>query len=222
VKQIRNILVGSLGALLIRMICFTLRFKVEDESGLVAKPDSNDPVIFVFWHNRMFMMPWACQKLFPKRSVVCLASASQDGEMIARVLSRFNLGSVRGSSSRRASEALRSLNENLKEGFDVAITPDGPRGPCYKAQMGAVSLAALSGYSLIPLSFITPWKIQLNSWDRFIIPLPFSECLFKFGKPIHIPASTEEDALEKARSKLEQSLKELGGDEPSEKLEIKN
>jgi lysophospholipid acyltransferase (LPLAT)-like uncharacterized protein len=209
-KKIRNILVGWLGSLIIQLICSSLRFKVEDASGLVERADTSDPVIFAFWHNRMFLMPWACRKLFPNRSVVCLASASQDGEMIARVLERFGLGSVRGSSSRRGREAFRELTENLKEGFDVAITPDGPRGPCYKAQIGVVGLAALSGCSLIPLSFVVSKKIQLRSWDKFIIPLPFSSCCLRFGKPMYLPQNIEETSLEKARSDLEARLNQLG------------
>jgi lysophospholipid acyltransferase (LPLAT)-like uncharacterized protein len=215
-KEIRNTLVEWLGTFLIRVICATLRFKVDDASGIVSKPDSPEPVIFAFWHNRMFLMPWACRKLFPNRKVICLASASHDGEMIARVLGRFRLGTVRGSSSRRGQEALRELTENLKEGFDVAITPDGPRGPCYIAQIGVVGLAAISGCPLIPLSFVAPWKIHLKSWDRFTIPLPFSVCILRFGKPMYIPASSNEAALEKARCDLEQRLNELGNDQEIE------
>lgn len=207
-------MVDWIGSTLIKLICWSFRFQVDDQSGIVAHAETMDPVIFAFWHNRMFVMPWACRKLFPNRQVVCLASASQDGEMIAKVLERFGLGTVRGSSSKKGREAVRTLLENLKEGFDVGITPDGPRGPCYKVQTGALSLSSLSGSPIIPVSYVVNWKIELNSWDKFVIPLPFSRCVLKFGKPILVPANCDDFHLEKARTELESRLMDLGNEQP--------
>lgn len=205
-KTIRNILIGWVGFGLIRLIGFTLRMRVEDESGLIANHQSSTPIIFAFWHNRIFMMPYFYKRFLPSRRAVCLVSASQDGEMIARILNRFGLGSVRGSSSRRGKEAYRELAENLKRGWDVAITPDGPRGPRYQAHVGVVGLAAFSEYKLIPVSYDAAWKIEIPSWDRFIIPLPFSSCLLKLGKPIDFTGISNDEALETARLTLEKRL----------------
>jgi len=205
-KQLRNVLVGWVGALLIRVIGSTLRIRVEDESGLISEPRSPGSIIFAFWHNRMFLMPYLYNRYLPGRRVVCLVSASQDGEMIARVLNRFGLGSVRGSSSRRGKEAFRELTENLKDAWDVAITPDGPRGPRYQAHVGVIGLAALSGQNLIPVTYHVQWKIELASWDRFIIPIPFSPCHLHLGKPMTFAGQTKDELLEAGRSDLEKQL----------------
>ena len=196
-------MVGWIGALAIRLIVPTLRIKEEDESGLVLNPYSSKPVIYAFWHNRMFLMPYVYQRYLHKRRAVCLVSSSQDGEMIARVLAHFGLGVVRGSSSRRGKEAYRQLAENLKEGWDVAITPDGPRGPRYQTHIGVAGLAAFSGNPIIPLTYHAARKIELSSWDRFMIPLPFSSCVLQFGKPFYVDPQA---SLEEACHELEMIL----------------
>jgi lysophospholipid acyltransferase (LPLAT)-like uncharacterized protein len=208
-KKIRNLIVGWIGALAIRVIAPTVRWEAKDESGLVRNREAKDPVIFAFWHNRMFLMPYIYKKYFPGRHVACLVSASQDGEMIARVIGHFGLEAVRGSSSRRGKEAYRELAEKLKQGLDVAITPDGPRGPCYQSHDGVVSLAAFSQHHLIPVACRLSSKIQLKSWDRFMIPMPFSRCEVYFGKAILFPNGKEEEDLKEAKLKLENELSKM-------------
>lgn len=205
-KKIRNFLVGWVGSFLIQVIGPTLRIEVTDESGMLADPTAAPPTIFAIWHNRMFLMPYLYGRYMPGRRATCLVSASQDGEMIARILKIFGIGAVRGSSSRRAKEAYRELVETLKRGSDIAITPDGPRGPCYQAHVGVVGLAQLSRSPLIPVSYELEWKIELPSWDRFIIPLPFSRCKLRLGKSIASAKSDGEDSLELTRLELEQKL----------------
>ena len=202
-KQIRNALIEWVGTFAIRLIAPTLKMIETDESGLTTNSYPSKPVIYAFWHNRMFLMPYVYQRYLYQRQAVCLVSASQDGEMIARVLKHFGLETVRGSSSRRGKEAYRQLAENLGNGWDVAITPDGPRGPRYQAQLGVAGLAAFSGHDIIPLTYHAKWKIELSSWDGFIIPLPFSPCTLHFYKPIHVD---ETDLLEDVCRDLELSL----------------
>ncbi len=202
-KKIRNFLIEWIGTFAIRLIAPTLKITETDESGLTAHSYPSKPVIYAFWHNRMFLMPYVYQRYLSHRQAVCLVSASQDGEMIARVLKHFGLETVRGSSSRRGKEAYRELAENLKNGWDVAITPDGPRGPRYQAQLGVVGLAVFSGHDIIPLTYHAKRKIELSSWDGFIIPLPFSPCTLHFGKPIHVK---ETASLEETCRALEASL----------------
>ncbi len=208
-KKVRNFLIGGVGALAIRLIAPTLRIKVEDASNLVSHPKQSTPVIFVFWHNRMFLMPYLYRRFIPGRHAICLVSVSQDGEMIARVLEHFGLGAVRGSSSRRGKEAFRELTEHLKKGWDVAITPDGPRGPCYQAHLGVVGLASLSGCPVVPVTYHVKWNIELPTWDRFIIPLPFSSCRLSLGKMMHIAETVSDESLEKKRQFLEDCLRSL-------------
>ena len=129
--------------------------------------------------------------------------------MIARVLARFGLETARGSSSRRGKEAYRELAESLQSGLDVAITPDGPRGPCYQAHIGVVGLAGSSGHAVIPVTCRIQWKFELPTWDRFILPLPFSFCTLHFGKPLNFTADEREELLEKGKMELETCLNRL-------------
>ena len=114
--------------------------------------------------------------------LAALVSASKDGAFLAGILECFGVQPVRGSSSRRGPQALLELTTWAERGYDLAITPDGPRGPCYVVQDGVMSLAQLTGLPIVPVSYHVNWKIQLKSWDRFQIPLPFSRCEMYFGK----------------------------------------
>ena len=109
-------------------------------------------------------------------------SASRDGAFLAAILERFGVQPVRGSSSRRGAQALLELTTWAERGYDLAITPDGPRGPRYVVQDGAMSLAQITGLPIVPVSYFLKWKIQLKSWDGFQIPLPFSICEVTAGK----------------------------------------
>lgn len=189
-KRARNAAVGWFGGLFISALGATLRPRVRDTAA-VTRPCLRDaPVIFAFWHHDILLMPWFARRFLTRRPCVCLVSASKDGEMIARVLRRFGLESERGSSSRKGREAYRSLAEVLERGVDVAITPDGPRGPRHHAHAGAAGLAILSGRALVPIRWRATWKIELPTWDRFVIPFPFSRVEFEVGPPLHFSPDT--------------------------------
>ncbi|MDD2709961.1 MAG: lysophospholipid acyltransferase family protein [Verrucomicrobiae bacterium] len=205
-KKLRNILVGWLGAFFIRSLAVTLRYRIRDDLGTPDPKTIPNPSVFVFWHDQLFLIPYLYRRFLPGRRGVCLVSASQDGEMIARVLSRFNLDTVRGSSSRRAREALRSLAQSLKEGFDAGITPDGPRGPRHHAHPGAVGLSSLVNRPIITLRYRLAWKIELPTWDRFAIPIPFSICEVHFGTPCPIDPEADDGQIEEERQRLEKLL----------------
>ena len=203
----RRVLVSVLGS--------TLRWRMEDNSGVLARlPDK--PVIFVFWHNRLFLLPYMFRKYWrprrgatARRRVAVLVSASTDGEKLARVLSRFDLMCVRGSTSRRAGEALRELARAAQDGYDIGITPDGPRGPRYRVQIGAISLAQLTGASIIPVSYILSRKITLKSWDAFMIPMPFARCVARLGASLSVPSDADDALRENKRLELERVLQTL-------------
>ena len=141
-----------------------------------------------------------------------MVSASKDGAFLAAILEALNIQPVRGSSSRRGAQALLELTSWVERGYDVAITPDGPRGPCYAAQPGVVSLAQLTGLPIIPVGFQAHRKIRLKSWDRFQIPLPFSRCDIILEKPISVPRDATDARREEIRKQLEQTLKEISRD----------
>ena len=143
-------------------------------------------MIFCFWHNRLALCVELYflfrRKQYAPAGVAGLVSASKDGALLAAVFERFGVLAVRGSSSRRGAQALRELSTWSERGYDLAITPDGPRGPRYKLAEGAAGLAQITGRQILPVSYYLKWKVQLNSWDGFQIPLPFTICEVNVGR----------------------------------------
>jgi lysophospholipid acyltransferase (LPLAT)-like uncharacterized protein len=132
---------------------------------------------------------------------------------LVRVLSKFDLVCVRGSTSRRGKEALLELTRYVQDGYDAGITPDGPRGPRYVVQPGVINLAQLTGAPIIPVSYTLSHKITFNSWDSFMVPLPFARCATRTGAPITVPRDADEPLREQKRLELENALNRLRQDE---------
>jgi lysophospholipid acyltransferase (LPLAT)-like uncharacterized protein len=192
-----------------------MRWRIEDQSGLLINTPQR-PMIFAFWHNRLFLMPYLFRKHWIPRKhdrVAVLVSASKDGEKLARVLKQFNLVCVRGSSSRRGREALRELTRLQKDGYDVGITPDGPRGPKYQVQPGIISLAQLTQSPIVPVSYLVSRKIVFKSWDSFMLPLPFAGCTLRIGVPITVAHDADEQSRESKRIELEAAMQTLCAEE---------
>jgi len=197
-------------------IASTLRWRLNDDSGLF-RPGDSQRVIFAIWHNRLslaMILYWRFIRGGTKtdRQLAALISASRDGGLLARVIELFGGHPVRGSSSRRGAQALRELVTAAQAGFDLAITPDGPRGPVYSVQEGIIVLAQLTGYPIVPVTFWLGWKKSLNSWDRFQVPLPFSQCHVQFGKAIHVPRESSPEQRATYRTTLESELRRLTRD----------
>src|SRR5215510_2678956 len=154
---------------LTRSVTGTLRYQWIDESGYFDGPPK--PVIFCVWHNRLALSMAAyfgyARKRVQTSGLAAMVSASKDGAFLAAILKCFSVQPVRGSSSRRGPQALLELTSWAERGFDLAITPDGPRGPPYVVQEGVMSLAQLTGLPIIPTSFNLSRKVAVNSWDRF-------------------------------------------------------
>ena len=197
---------------LIRMVSATLRYRWTDRSGFINVPIPG-AAIYCIWHNRLALCMPAyygyVQKYRRTSGLAVMVSASKDGGFLAGILECFNVQPVRGSSSRRGPQALLELTTWAERGYDLAITPDGPRGPLYVVQAGAMSLAQLTGLPIVPVSFHMNWKIRLKSWDRFQIPLPFSRCEMIFEKPIFVPRDAADAAREQLRLQLEAKLKSI-------------
>jgi len=133
-----------------------------------------EPVVFVLWHNRLFVVPELYRKLRPTRQIHALISASRDGAWVAALFELAGLGTVRGSSSKHGRAALHGLADCLASGDDVGLTPDGPRGPRYKLKGGATTLARKTGARsvLLGINYDSAWR--LPSWDRLYLPKPWS------------------------------------------------
>jgi lysophospholipid acyltransferase (LPLAT)-like uncharacterized protein len=148
----------------------------------------------------------------PHRRLAGLVSASRDGGLLAEILEQFNVEPVRGSSSRRGPQALIEMTTMAERGYDLAITPDGPRGPRYEVQDGVISTAQLTALPIVPVSYHVNWKIQLKSWDKFQIPLPFACCEITFGKIFRVPREATDAEREELRKQLEAELRAISRD----------
>lgn len=206
---------GGVIALLVRCLGWTLRYRVEDPHGCFGENSHRgEALIWLVWHNRILALPPARCRFMPHRQAVVLTSASGDGEILAEVCRRFRLDAVRGSSSRRGRAALLALHRHLAAATDVIITPDGPRGPRYRIAPGALHLAARTGTKMVPVRIDYSRKLQLKTWDRFQLPLPFSRARLLVGEPVGIDPAVlkDEETFEAARQGLE---RRMGGDQVS-------
>jgi lysophospholipid acyltransferase (LPLAT)-like uncharacterized protein len=192
-----------------RCVTASLRCTWRDQSGL-ADGQSGQPVIFCLWHNRL-AISMVVHRRHP-RKLAALVSASKDGALLAAVLGAFGVEQVRGSSSRRGPQALLEMTSRAELGYDLAVTPDGPKGPRYVVQNGVISLAQVTGLPIIPVTCNTRRKICLRSWDRFQIPLPFSRCEVILNQPIVVPREAGEAKREELRRQLETSLRNSSND----------
>ena len=200
---------------LINTLASTLRWRFDDRSGLCWAGGTHR-AIFVFWHNRLALCMPAYFNYVKKHrhstGLAAMVSASRDGGFLTGILERFHVQPVRGSSSRRGPQALLELTTWAERGYDLAITPDGPRGPLYVVQEGVMSLAQLTGLPIVPVSYHLGWRIRVKSWDRFQIPLPFSRCEMIYEKPIFVPREATDAEREVLRLQLEASLRRITPD----------
>jgi hypothetical protein len=199
----------------IRIVSVTLRYRWNDGSGFFTKP-APGPAIYCAWHNRLVLSMVAYYNYVKPRTTTCgiaaMVSASKDGGFLSAILECFNVEPVRGSSSRRGPQALLELTTWAERGYDLAITPDGPRGPRYEVQEGAMSLAQVTGLPVVPVSYNLSWKITANSWDRFQIPLPFGRCDLMVGEALRVPREATDAERETLRCELERRLRGISKD----------
>ncbi len=171
------------------------------------------PIIFCVWHNRLALSMVAysrfAKNIWPSNGLAAMISASKDGGLLTSVLNKFGVQAVRGSSSRRGRQALLESTTWLEKGCHIAITPDGPRGPCYQVQDGVLALAQVTGAPIVPASARIHAKFHLRSWDRLQVPLPFAKCDIHFGKPISVPRDVSGEEKEKIRRQLHDALMEF-------------
>lgn len=189
------------GYWLIRLIGPTLRVSVSREEGAQETLDRR-PTVASFWH--ACMIP-ACY-VFREMGIRVMSSNSYDGEYMGRIIRKFGFVPVKGSSSRNAVRALLGLRRALEENWTVAFTLDGPRGPRYKVKPGPVALARSSGVPMTMFHMAVDRAWVLNSWDRMMIPMPFSRVLLRIGKLIYVPAETSDSELGRYEAELQSAL----------------
>ncbi len=200
-------LLGLAAGRLMQAWCATLRFEIIDRCGLTTPGGIPGPVIYCLWHGNGFTLPAAWQRACGKhRRAVVLASASHDGAALARAVSIFGIGSIRGSSSRRGVAALIGMRKALRENIDTCITPDGPRGPRHVVQAGIVKLAETSGAPIVPIHVRSASCRSVKTWDHFAIPAPGSRVRVIFDEALAVPAGLSEDDFEAWRRRVEETM----------------
>jgi hypothetical protein len=202
-SQIINKLVGLLGACFVRSWLATVRYKLQCFQPQLdpGHPAHTGRYIYAFWHESIFALA-GMRKI---RNMAVLISRHNDGEMITQIVQRLGASVVRGSSTRGGRAALRGLLAAARVNH-LLITPDGPRGPRRQLQSGALFLAAHSGLPIVPVGFGFTRVWRARSWDRFALPLPYSQVTCVVGAPIAIPSHLPAESLEQWRVRVQQRL----------------
>jgi lysophospholipid acyltransferase (LPLAT)-like uncharacterized protein len=198
----------AFGYWLLQVWARTLRYEVEDRAGVIGAPP-NERYIGALWHNRLLLLPFVIRRYLPQRRGAALISASRDGALLADLVERFGFDVVRGSSSRKGASAIRQLAEVIAVGRDVVITPDGPRGPAYELGQGIIYLAQQSGAEVVPINFEYSSCWRVSSWDRFIVPKPFSKVRVIFGPPHRVVSTVGGEEFERERLRLQEAMMQL-------------
>jgi lysophospholipid acyltransferase (LPLAT)-like uncharacterized protein len=198
----------AFGFRLLHLWARTIRYQLDDRAGLVRTPP-NERYIGALWHNRLLLLPFVIQRFLPERRGAALISASRDGALLADLVGRFGFEVVRGSSSRKGATAMLQLAEVIAAGKDVVITPDGPRGPAYDLGPGIVFLAQKSGAAVVPVNMEYSSCWRLKSWDRFILPRPFSRVRVILGVPHRVAQTSTDKAFERERERLQDAMMQL-------------
>lgn len=190
-------LIPFIGMVLMRLVYFTSRKVFHLPSNIPT-----EPIIFAFWHGDLLMEPYLYFQLrkIPKANV--LISDHFDGALISKTMRYFKLGTIAGSTNRNAAKVLMQAIRSLKEGYDIGITPDGPKGPRYHVTDGVVVMAQKTGAKVIVYNCRPTRYWQLNSWDRFVIPKPFGTLEFFASEPMDLSGYNMEDARKLIKERL--------------------
>ncbi|CBE68703.1 MAG: lysophospholipid acyltransferase family protein [Candidatus Methylomirabilis oxygeniifera] len=159
-------------------------------------------IIVVFWHGRLLMMPF----VYPGKSGALLISQHRDGEYFSRIATILGFEVIRGSATRGGMRAIKQMIRAIKGGLDLVVTPDGPKGPRAKVKSGVIEVAKLTGAPIVPVSFSAARRRFLQSWDGFLVPVPFSRAVYIWGEPMYVPPTTTKDEITKHQEVLEERL----------------
>jgi lysophospholipid acyltransferase (LPLAT)-like uncharacterized protein len=182
------------GGIALRALAATWRYRVINGEVIESLRAQGTPFIFSLWHGQLLPLIWHHRR----QSVAILVSEHRDGELIARLASSIGYRLVRGSSTKGGERALLSLVRELREGYEVAVTPDGPKGPARSYAPGALIAAQRSGAPIVPIAAHADRAWRLASWDNFMIPKPFAKVTVAYGTPTRVTSATARDAQSEA------------------------
>jgi lysophospholipid acyltransferase (LPLAT)-like uncharacterized protein len=180
---------GVLGPLLIRLLGSTWRITASGEDVVERLHSEGRSAVFAFWHGVLLPLEYA----YRNRNIQVLSSLHRDGEISARVMRALGYGVVRGSSTRGSARGLVAMLAKARDGLDLAITPDGPRGPARAAKSGIFYLAERSGAAIVPVGVGAAPGRRLSSWDAFLVPLPFARVAIVYGAPLEWDPDADPD-----------------------------
>ncbi len=197
--------VGFTGRYALRALFRTLRVEKTGQHHVTGLKQAGTPVIFVFWHGRLLPLV----HVHRSEGTVVLVSEHRDGEYAAALLDDFGFETVRGSSTRGGVRGLKGLIRAARNGLDLAITPDGPRGPNRELKLGALTVARITGLPLVPLGVGVTSAWHARSWDELIVPKPFSTVRVAYGRPSFVPRHADQAELDEVAGSLESEMIEL-------------
>jgi hypothetical protein len=183
----------------------TLDLTILNEASHVELRKQFPNLIYTLWHGRLLLLVYSHRN----RGITVLVSQSRDGEYLSRMLQWARFRTVRGSSTRGGARGLLGLIKAIQEGYDVAITPDGPRGPAHQVQPGVIYLAQQTGAPIVPVTASAKRYKQFQSWDRFLVPYPFSKAVVLFGEPFFVPPKVTESRITGYQEKLQKELNRI-------------
>ena len=172
---------------------------------LLAHWQRGEQVILTFWHDRILLMAFPYRTYRGQKACV-MNSIHRDGEIITRVLKHFGVRAVRGSSTRGWMSGLKGMLEAYRQGYDLLVVPDGPRGPRHQAKPGVLQLARATGAPIFPVTYGAARRTTARSWDRLLSPFPLSRVLYVIGRPIRVPTDASPELMEEKRKELEDTL----------------
>lgn len=185
--------------------CLTLRVRNKSREGEDIFGSLPGSYILTLWHNHIFYIFYHCRR----RDICLLISPSKDGDLLANLARRMGYSVVRGSTYKQPIAAGRSLIKVLRSNHGIIVVADGSRGPRHKAQPGSLQLAGITGVPVVPMAYHSKHKIEFNSWDRFILPLPFTRITVNHGEPIHVPPNAGNGAIQEKQAELETALNRI-------------
>ena len=191
---------------LILVWCWTIREsrKTPEAEDFVRNLTGN--YILTLWHGHIFYLFYYLRR---RPDFHLLISPSQDGDLLARLSKLMGYSVIRGSTFKKAVSSARSLIKVLRRGERIIIIADGSRGPRARAQAGSIQIAGITGSPLIPMTYGARRKIKLNTWDRFVLPFPFTHCSVSFGQSISVPHRPDEKIVWEKQLELEKALNRL-------------
>ena len=208
-KPLKKKLVAALGPSLaywvIRLLGWTMRLEEVHPEIPRSFWEKEMPSLTAFWHGRLLMMPL----IYRGKKVSILVSPHRDGQVVGKALQRFGFHTIPGSTYRKGFSGFKQMIKAHQNGSDIGIVPDGPRGPRQQVQLGVIELAKKVGVPIVPVSFGASKGIFFNTWDRFLLPCPFSKGVFIWGEPVYVDPHGDKTHLEERKIFLEKRLNEL-------------